>query len=516
LNSSRAALGAFVGVEAFSLALCVRVGRYAWFSQDEWDFLADRSAGNLGDLFRPKNEHWTTLPILAFRLLWWLFGLHTYLPYLLLAVTLHLFVAALLRAVMRRAHVGPWVATATASAFALFGTGYFNIEYAFQITFLGALAFGLAHLLLADHDGPVDRRDWIGILAGLAGLACSGVGLAMAGVVAVAVLIRRGSAAAFFHAGPLAGAYLLWLLLIGHQGTRAAPGANFSQSIRFVTRELSATFGALGQLPGVGFALAVMLIVGLAIAWGRLRGPTLRDRVAAPAALLLGAASFLLITAISRGASFAASTPPGPASRYRYIVAAMVVPALAVAADTVSRRRRALTPIVLVLVLIGVPGNVRVLVDNAPDWRVYKQFVLSSPRLPISAALPRSLRPNRFGDRWLTIGWLRDGVASGRIPAPSDMTPVYVAARTLDLALQPVSTARPRPCRGLLDPVVLLLATGDTLTVKGGAVLVSLVPIGAAHSPPRRLEPGIVLAVAGPLRLRLSAASGNSAAVICR
>ena len=55
--------------------------------------LAALQPGNLGGLFRPHNEHWSTLPILAFRLLWQLFGLRTYVLYLALVVTLHLLVA---------------------------------------------------------------------------------------------------------------------------------------------------------------------------------------------------------------------------------------------------------------------------------------------------------------------------------------------------------------------------------------------------------------------------------------
>jgi hypothetical protein len=514
LNARRVALGTFIGVEAASCVLFVRVGRFAWFSQDEWDFLANRSAGDLGDLFRPKNEHWTTLPILAFRCLWWFFGLRTYVPYLVLVVTLHLIVAALLRAVMRRADVGPWLSTAVASAFALFGTGYTNIEYAFQITFVGSLAFGLAHLLLADHDGAPDWRDGLGILAGLAGLACSGVGLAMVGVVGVALLVKRGLPTALLHVGPLGGAYLVWFLVIGHEGGRAARGANFEQTIRFMTRELRATFGALGQLPGVGIALAIMLVVGLAIAWGPLRGAVLHQRAAVPAALLFGAVVFLLTTAISRGGPFATSTPPGPASRYRYIVAALVLPALAVAAEAVSRRWRTLAPVVLVLVVVGIPGNVRVLADKPTDWRVYKQLILSAPRLPISAALPRSVRPDGFAP-WLTMGWLRDGIASGRIPEAKPLTPKYVALRTLDLALQPARSVTQRPCLGLLEPVVRVFATGKVVMVKSGTVLVSFEPLGGAASPARLLHPGTYVAVVGPLRLRLSPGSANEAAVVC-
>ena len=48
--------------------------------------------------------------------------------------------AALLRAVMIRARVNPWVATLVASTFVLFGAGQQNIEWAFQIGFVGSVS----------------------------------------------------------------------------------------------------------------------------------------------------------------------------------------------------------------------------------------------------------------------------------------------------------------------------------------------------------------------------------------
>ena len=68
---------AFAAVEIYALRTWLRLGRSAWFYQDEWDFLAKRKAGDLGDLFRPHNGHWTTLPILAYRLLYAIFGLRS-------------------------------------------------------------------------------------------------------------------------------------------------------------------------------------------------------------------------------------------------------------------------------------------------------------------------------------------------------------------------------------------------------------------------------------------------------
>ena len=139
------------------------------------DFLAERTGGDLGDLLRPHNNvQWSTLPILVYRLMWTLFGLRSYVPYQVVLIALHLTAAVLLRTAMRRAGVGPWIATAAASLFVLFGAGYQNIVWAFQIGFVGSLVFELTQLLLADHDGPIDRRDWLGLAAGFSGLLCSG------------------------------------------------------------------------------------------------------------------------------------------------------------------------------------------------------------------------------------------------------------------------------------------------------------------------------------------------------
>src|SRR3954469_13319263 len=124
-------------VEISALVLWLMLGRAQWFYRDEWDFVAARKAGDLGDLFRPHNEHWTTAPILLYRALYGLFGLRVYLPYRLPVLLLHLTAAALLLVVTRRAGVSPWIATAAASLFALFGAGWQNIVQPFQICFTG-------------------------------------------------------------------------------------------------------------------------------------------------------------------------------------------------------------------------------------------------------------------------------------------------------------------------------------------------------------------------------------------
>ena len=176
------------------------IGSYRWFFGDEWSFLANRSV-TVDGLFRPHNQqHWVTIPVLVYRGLYSVVGLNAYWPYQLPVILLHLDAAALLRVIMRRAGVGPWLATVAAGAFVLLGPAEDNILWAFQITFVGALVAGLVQIILADHDGPIDRRDWMGVGAGLIALMMSGQAPSLIfGAGLVCVFRRRWAAALLPH-----------------------------------------------------------------------------------------------------------------------------------------------------------------------------------------------------------------------------------------------------------------------------------------------------------------------------
>ena len=108
---------------AIALPLLLWIDRHQWFSGDEWDFLVRR--GVLGNselsLWQPHNEHWSTLPILVYRGLFSIFGVRSYLPYLLVLILLHLLVAHLLWRLMLRMGVDWLVATAVAAVFMVVG-----------------------------------------------------------------------------------------------------------------------------------------------------------------------------------------------------------------------------------------------------------------------------------------------------------------------------------------------------------------------------------------------------------
>ncbi|MEJ7582474.1 MAG: hypothetical protein WKF43_00005 [Acidimicrobiales bacterium] len=429
-TSGRLAASAFGLYVLAALPIVVLgLGRYHWFLGDDWDFLSDRQAGSVGDLMRPHAEHWSTVPVLLSRIEWNLFGFH-YRAYQAVTMILHLAAAVLLRVVMRRAGVHPWIATAAAAIFVLFGPGDQNMLWSFQIGMVGTLVFGLLHLILADHDGRWRRSDWLGLGAGLLGLMSSGIGPIMVAVVGVAVLIRRGWRMAAFHTVPLGVIFLGWFVAYrdqqpesrGHVGPRALWDWLYQAALGL--------FGGLGYYPVVAAALAVVLVVGLAVAWVPLISSRcwtlLRRQASLPVALMAGAVAFHFVTANSRW-SFGSGV--ARSSRYIHVGALFVLPALAVAGHGLARRWRTALPLVVILFLIPVPFNLRWF---DPDKTFFNEPYHRHRRLQVEGIawsdeaeeVSPSQRPVRdvLGGEGPSVGWLLEGRRDGRIPDPGPLS----------------------------------------------------------------------------------------------
>ncbi len=462
----RLALTTFVAVEVVAFVVYLVASRGLWFFADEFEFLSARGV-NVHDLLASHGGHLVALPVLVYRAMFMVFGLGSYRPYVLMSIVSWLVVAALLRAVMRRAGVGAWMATITASVYVFFGAAGNDILWGFQISFVGALAFGLAQLLLADHEGPLDRRDWLALAAGVASLLCSGVGVTMVAVVALATLARRGWRIAAFHSLPLAALYLAWWTTHDNgQSLNTDRGSLW----RWDRRGLSATFDELGHVRYVGWLLGIVLIAGVVLAWRQRRGFVLLHTSAVlPFALFAGAIGFLTVTGMSRavlGVDYSTS------SRYLGIVAALVLPAIALAADAIARSGTLLAVAVGIVLLIGVPGNAGRARSTLPKQFSYDQTertIRSLPQTDIAREVPRSLHPLPNTAPDVTVGWLLDTAAAGRLPAIANLTPVELATNRLRLAIEETSASASSTgvCRRVVGPVERVLGPGESFVVRG-------------------------------------------------
>lgn len=490
------------------------VGSYHWFFRDDFLFLTGREARSLDDLFRPHNVHWSTVPVLAFRLLWAVFGFRSYVPYQACVLALHLSACVLLRVIMRRVGVGPWVATAAASAFVLFGPGEQNIIWAFQIGFTGSLTFGLAQLVLADHDGPLDKRDVLGVVAGALALLSSGVGIAMAVVVSLATLGRRGFKVALLHTAPLAVMYIVWWLAERPELTSPFGRPSIHAVFDWVRSGEIGIFLALGHYQLIATLLAVALVVGLFLAWSRLDREALRRRASLPAAMLIGGVVFSMFSAMGRwflGADFARS------SRYVHIGTALALPAVAVAVDAIARRWRAIGFVAAALLLVAIPwnsthfGKTNAFGDGYMASR--KRIITNVVRLPEARQVPRDVRPipDPYVGRNLTIGFLLDAQKAGKLDPPTSPIPRdFENELRLRLGVAQGEKGKPVRCRLVGGKVDVSPAKGTVYGIRGSLTI-------STHDGPRRTSRAIAFNAAegdtltidlAGLRLRFGPAKG--------
>ena len=119
------------------------INRNQWFAGDEWQVITTNGLGSspqrAGD-FAPHFEHWSTLGVLAYRALFAVFELHTYVPYTALLIVVILGVTHMLWRLLLRVGVGPPYATAVALVFPVLAVGWENRSTAWQLTVIGPVA----------------------------------------------------------------------------------------------------------------------------------------------------------------------------------------------------------------------------------------------------------------------------------------------------------------------------------------------------------------------------------------
>jgi hypothetical protein len=344
-----AAHGGTLGAAGVVLAVAAR-GQ--WFFGDEWDFVANRGLSRARHgLLVPHNEHWSTLPILAYRALFSLTGVHSYWPYIVSLIGLHLLAAHLLWRVLRRAGVDEVMAGLLTAGFAVLGAGSQNLLWAFQIGFVGSLVVAYALVLLLDRQPISTGRAVAGAVAGAVGLMVSGISVVAVVVAGIVTLARAGWRKALEVAVPPAAVYLVWLATFGSKGLdhgRGARGALTDLPV-FVERGL---INALGR-PFDALVLGVALLIALFL-YAVLFGRTLAGGPGLPAlALAAGAVAMFSVIAVGR-VSF---HEPG-ASRYVYLGFGLLTPLLGVMVSDVGGRAVVLRAVSLLgtvtLVVMGV------------------------------------------------------------------------------------------------------------------------------------------------------------------
>lgn len=503
-----AAIGFAVAAVA-SVPLLFHQGREQWFFLDEWVILHGRDA-TLADLVRPHNEHLIAIPVLIYRTLFALVGIRAYWPYQAVLIAAHLLSAALLRLVMLRVGVRPWVATIVAASFLVFGAGRQDILWAFQISFTGALALGLGQMLLADHPGQVRWRDALAVLCGIGAVLTSAVGVLMVGAVGLAIVVRRGWAAAAVQVVPPALLWTTWWWFEGRDAVGESAGAG--EAVDYARRGLG---HALSGLAPWGWVTALTLVVGIALTIRQVGVRAFPKRFAAPIALVLVGIGFLAVTGFARGGRTDSDFPE--ATRYVYLTAAMMLPMLAVAIDRIVDRSRVAGAVALLAIVAAVPGNIDLLRPHGREVFTVgdPETVLVAAHLPAMQQLPAERQPFGLFEGGITAGWLREALADGKVPPPPEISDRARATMELELSLTPAILAAPvdsSTCTPTTGPVDRRLERGGLLVFEGDPLQIRLRrgdvlsdPVVFAGQGTQRLR-----ALAGPLDLQLQPPEGGS------
>jgi hypothetical protein len=484
-------------------------GSDQWFFLDEWTIVAGRELA-FDDLVRPHNEHLILVPVFVYRALYRLVGIDAYWPYQAVLVTAHVASATMLRVAMRRAGVGPWIATAAAGTLLVFGSGRQDIVWAFQISFTGALALGLAQLLLADHDGPAPARDALGVACGIAAVATSSVGVVMVGVVALSSALRGRWRTLAIQTVPPAVVWTAWWWSRGRGSYAEAAGPG--GAVEYAAQGLRHAFAGLGRSDVTAAVLGVAVVAGLVLA---VRGRPWRAaavEAALPVALFAGGLGFVMVTGFARAGRTGNDVPQ--ATRYVYLVAALALPLIAYALQQLAVRGRWLVLVPGALLLAGVPGNVDALRAQGFEELTLgrEEVVLVGAHLPELGQLPGAQPPFGWFEGPVTADWLRDALADGKVPSAPDVSP----EREATIAFEVLADVRPGPppgalCPPLTGPVEARLQRGESLTFLGGSVTVQLLRSGAASEPQVLPATGrqVIHAVAGPLDLVVTPGPGE-------
>lgn len=328
---------------AIAAALILWMGRGLTFFRDEWTFVIYRDGHEPANFLSSYAGHLLLWPTALYVFLFRTVGLDHYEVYRLAALPWHL-LCALLVFLLARRRVGDLVAIAPATVLLFLGSSWMDILWPFQVSFTGAIAFGLVAILLLERDDL--RGDALACACLTISLGWSGAGLPFVPGAAAGLLVRRRLWRRIWVPAVPTVFYLLWLAKYGEEHI------DFGSVLRHVPDYALHMIGAgiagitglpLEAGPYLALALGVLVVVRL---WRLGRSSPL-----AWEALAMGLA-FWGLTAIAR-----VQDNDPEAVRYVYSSAVFLL-LLAVGLAPAGVPRRGVAIGVLVLAALTIPSNI--------------------------------------------------------------------------------------------------------------------------------------------------------------
>jgi hypothetical protein len=277
-------------------ALILLLTRGYTFYFDEWTFIVGAPDWTFSTFLQPHNGHPAMLTRLIYSGLLATIGLRSYLPYMAVLLALHATSAVLLFELVRR-RAGDVIAIGCASLLLVIGTGWENLLWAFQMSFVGSVAFGLGTLVALESTW----RRRMPIAAGLltASLMFSAIGLFFGVATGVRLIATPERRRELLWLVPVAVLFAAWFLGFGLHGAgsgSAAANGNIAVLPLYTLWGLGASVaGIFGEGGSLGIAALAVAAGLVGFAWWR--GGL--DSFALGVAIALVA--FYVVTGLARG-----------------------------------------------------------------------------------------------------------------------------------------------------------------------------------------------------------------------
>lgn len=271
-----------------------------------------------------------------------------------------------------------------------------------------------------------------------------------------------------------------------------------------------------------GIALVVLVTVGGLVA-ARRQLLEVRGAHASLAGMVAAACGLVALTSMSR--SGAAELLRPTEGRYLYLLAALLLPTIAVALSFLplawSRGPgRRLAPIMAFVLLVGLPANASSLGPQGGE-----RFLAGDPRgwaqlatLAASGDFPDDARPSPFEAPDVTIAWLRERVRNGDLVPATSVDPTVRANATLAMRFRPTERMS-EDCHAVAPGAGFSVDRGDQVRTDSAFLSLAWLRSGKTRATTTFAgDPTIALVVAhGPMTLEATFPVGDASQVeICR
>ena len=175
-----------------AVAVTAYMARDLWFTTDEWEFLANRTAFDLGDLTRPSAGHWTTWSTLLLRAIYQAVGVDFWPWFYVPRLVGHTLLVTLIWRVTRRRGADPLVAMAAYAVLLVLGASGYQRALQLGNWTVYAVLILCAWVISRRPDEPTTRDRVVVAIALVVAVLGNGYAVAaIAGITAGLLLTRR-------------------------------------------------------------------------------------------------------------------------------------------------------------------------------------------------------------------------------------------------------------------------------------------------------------------------------------